>query len=65
MVHSGLEGRSITREQALVMETFCREELDYLFLGTEKIREKFKEKDVKICSIVNAKSGKCPEDCAF
>ena len=65
MVHSGLEGRSITREQALVMETFCREELDYLFLGTEKIREKFKKKDVKICSIVNAKSGKCPEDCAF
>ena len=31
----------------------------------DKIRRKFKGKKVKFCSIVNAKSGMCAEDCAF
>ena len=65
MVQSALSGKGISREQALTLETFSREELDTLFHGTSNIREKFKGKDVKICSIVNAKSGMCVEDCSF
>jgi len=65
MVQSALSGKGISREQALQLETFSREELDTLFKGTSNIREKFKGKDVKICSIVNAKSGMCVEDCSF
>ena len=47
------------------LESFTHEELDYLFIGTDRIRDKFKGEDVKICSIVNAKSGRCVEDCSF
>jgi len=49
----------------LQLETLSHQELDYLFLGTDRIRDHFKGQDVKICSIVNAKSGKCVEDCSF
>jgi biotin synthase len=65
MINSGLAGRGITREQALELEFFSREELDYLFKGTNRLRNRFKGNDVKICSIVNAKSGRCQEDCGF
>ncbi|MEC7641085.1 MAG: biotin synthase BioB [Nitrospinota bacterium] len=65
IVDTALEGQGISREQALTVGMLGHEELDYLFLGTDKIREKFKEQEAKICSIVNAKSGKCPEDCGF
>lgn len=36
-----------------------------LFLGATKIREHFKGNKVFTCSIINAKSGMCSEDCAF
>ena len=36
-----------------------------LFFGATKIREHFKGKKVFTCSIINAKSGMCSEDCAF
>ena len=65
IVETALDGEGISQEQAMSLGTLDREELDYLFLGTDKIREKFKNQEAKICSIVNAKSGKCPEDCGF
>ncbi len=65
MVDTALRGESISYEQALQLESLTREELDYLFIGTDRIRDHFKGQDVKICSIVNAKSGKCVEDCSF
>jgi biotin synthase len=36
-----------------------------LFEGTNRLRDRFKGNNVKICSIVNAKAGKCQEDCGF
>jgi biotin synthase len=65
IISTALSGDGVGREQALLVGTLDREELEYLFEGTTKVRETFKDKDVKICSIVNAKSGKCPEDCGF
>jgi len=65
MVETALQGHSISSEKALQLESFTHEELDYLFIGTDRIRDRFKGEDVKICSIVNAKSGRCVEDCSF
>lgn len=65
MVEIALKGQSISSDKALQLESFTHEELDYLFIGTDRIRDKFKGEDVKICSIVNAKSGRCVEDCSF
>ena len=65
MVDSALDGKGITSQQALELESFSREELDYLFKGTNRLRDRFKGNDVKICSIVNAKAGRCEEDCSF
>jgi len=65
IVDSALGGKGVTREQALKLESFSHEELDYLFEGTNHLRDHFKGNDVKICSIVNAKAGRCEEDCSF
>ena len=36
-----------------------------LIAGAEKLRSAFRADEVKLCSIVNARSGDCPEDCKF
>jgi len=39
--------------------------LPLLFFGASRIREKCHGRGIRLCAIVNAKSGRCPEDCAF
>jgi len=36
-----------------------------LMAAASEIREFFKEKRINLCGIINAKSGRCPEDCRF
>jgi len=36
-----------------------------LLAAANRVREHFKGNKVSLCSIVNAKSGRCPEDCSF
>lgn len=36
-----------------------------LFALANRVREKYKGNEIRFCSIINAKSGLCPEDCAF
>lgn len=41
------------------------ESLKELFMAADRIRDKFNGKIVDLCSIMNAKSGRCSEDCKF
>ncbi|SHK24809.1 biotin synthase [Caminicella sporogenes DSM 14501] len=63
-----LKGEDITYEEALDLiniDDNNMEILEYLFQGANKIREKFMGKKVDLCTIINAKSGMCSEDCKF
>ena len=60
-----LKGEPIQPEDAMKLAGLGDEYLfDILFLA-DKIRNRYRGKKVNLCSIVNAKSGKCPEDCSF
>lgn len=39
--------------------------LPLLFYGASRIRDHYTDHGIKLCAIVNAKSGRCPEDCTF
>lgn len=57
-----LEKEQITKKEALSLYEL---ELEELFAAASKIKEASKGKKVKICSIINAKSGKCSENCKY
>ncbi|MEW6236361.1 MAG: biotin synthase BioB [Candidatus Omnitrophota bacterium] len=60
-----LDGGFITKEEALQIGSLDRNDALLLFHHAQKIRRLFRGEKVSLCSIVNAKSGACPEDCAF
>lgn len=55
----------ITPDQALRAMELPLSEVPKLFPMANWLREKHKGSQVKLCGIVNAKSGKCPERCDF
>ena len=55
----------ISAEQALELFELPERDVPRLFPLATFLREKHKGEWVKICGIVNAKSGKCPERCDF
>jgi biotin synthase len=57
-----IKGKSATREDAADL---WERDLDALLLHANKVRRHFKGDRVNLCSIINAKSGACSEDCAF
>lgn len=56
-------GKSITFEEALSLSKV--EDLDALLGAADRIREKFNGNKINLCTIMNAKSGRCSEDCSF
>ena len=52
-----------TREEAL--ELFQTTDTDVLLQKADSIRQKYCGNTFHFCSIINAKSGKCSENCAF
>ncbi len=58
-------GGGITKPEARGLLNISREDLLYLFQAADSIRRFFKGDKIFICSIVNAKSGNCSEDCVF
>jgi len=50
-----------------IKQLYLRDDLPLfdLLWAANKVREEFKKNKVELCSIVNAKSGNCSEDCKF
>lgn len=61
-----LNGHKITREEALgLINIENSADIYFLMSWANKIKEKHHGNKIKLCSILNAKAGGCPEDCKF
>lgn len=60
-----MSGSGICAPDALAVLRLPREALWRLLDVTEAVRRRFKGDGIRLCSIVNAKSGLCSEDCSF
>jgi biotin synthase len=60
-----LGGAPISREDALSIAEIYGSDIFHLFASADRIRQHFRDNTVGLCSIINAKSGSCPEDCSF
>jgi biotin synthase len=60
-----LDGGNITRKDALELARTAHSDLFDLFAAANRIKNHFVGNTVHLCSIINAKSGRCGEDCAF
>jgi biotin synthase len=60
-----MSGEGISSHDALAVLRLPREEMWRLLDVTEGVRRQFKGDGIRLCSIVNAKSGLCSEDCSF
>jgi len=60
-----LAGEGISADEALELTASYTDFFYEIISITERVRKKFKGLEVNLCSIVNAKSGLCAEDCSF
>jgi len=60
-----LSGENLLKEEALELAEWPLEKLDELLEISKEVREHFWKKEVSLCSIINARSGLCKENCIF
>jgi biotin synthase len=60
-----IAGTPVTHAEALNLINTPDSELMLLLTAAEKLRRHAHGNKVKLCGIVNAKSGRCPENCSF
>ncbi|MBJ6800918.1 biotin synthase BioB [Geomonas propionica] len=60
-----IAGGSITQEEATQLSGAEGSQLYDLFRAASRVKEHFVGNEVHLCSIINAKSGRCAENCAF
>ncbi|HAM52820.1 MAG TPA: biotin synthase BioB [Nitrospiraceae bacterium] len=58
-------GGVISEDDASLLTSIEGIDLIRLFSSASEIRERFRGKRVELCSIINAKSGGCSEDCSY
>ena len=58
-----IAGKRLTKEDDLHFLIDCDKEA--LYKGADMIREHFVGDKVDLCSIINGRSGRCPEDCKY
>ena len=59
------DGVPISKEDARSVAEVRGPDVFDLFAAANRIRQHFRDGTVGLCSIINAKSGACPEDCSF
>lgn len=60
-----VSGGCLSFSEALRISGLRREDQGDLFSAASAIRQHFRGDNIDLCSIVNAKSGACPEDCSY
>jgi biotin synthase len=65
MLHTDRLEQGIDRDSALIFSEKKGAEIYDLFALANRIRNKYRGRRIDLCSIINAKSGACPEDCSF
>ncbi len=65
MLKRVLDGDPLTQEQALTLAETPPQDLPELLNVSRRVRETHRGDVVSLCAIINAKSGRCTEDCRF
>jgi biotin synthase len=60
-----ISGGAVDRTEAVALAAARKADLVDLFAAANRVREHFRGSAVDICSIVNARSGACSEDCRY
>ena len=60
-----LNSKPVTQDEALALAEASMEDLPELMSAARKVRDTFRGDVVSFCAIINAKSGRCGEDCRF
>lgn len=60
-----IAGGAPEESEALYLSTLRGTDLFDLFLAAARVRDHFLGTSIHLCSIINAKSGRCPENCSF
>lgn len=63
--HKILNGENITESEAQTLADLTPEEEEQLMEAAAEITSKFGSKHFDSCSIINARSGRCPENCKW
>lgn len=65
LADKSLRGEALTQAEARMVLCGAPSHLDALLEATRRVRETFFGRDVKVCVLLNAQSGICPEDCNY
>jgi biotin synthase len=64
-LQDGLSGQGLSGADALALAALPDDRIYEILSVTDKVRRHHKGIEINLCSIVNAKSGLCKEDCSF
>ena len=65
ILDSVLSGKELGFEEAEILLDIERDDVAFLMHAADTMRRRFCGNRMDICSLINAKSGLCPEDCKF